>query len=451
MHLLVIGMDEIVINKYMPLIESRIHSGDLNGYSIIDLESQKRNISNSIDSLSIKPSLEFFFSDDEFTVQNNFFNEDLTATAINQITALYGELKVYIATEVRAHEGYLLYCIQNDIQTLTEKPLIAPFSSGRFDCTGLKYNYKELIDTISKFSSPERHSVMTLSRYHEIYNFNALNSIRDLMINNDAPISSLHFRHAGGVHNRLREYSEREDHPYKYGYGMVMHGGYHYLDLVTQFLELNKLLIDEELELAVRSFSAHPIDQSARIAKSSSKAVNDEEPLIDESLNEMGETDIVCSYKLMKKKSRKIVTIGTVSLEQTTPSIRTWGDFPEGQYNKNGRTSSVDVEVQLSVLHSMNIKCYDVPVLQGKNIDRIDARADILQRSNCEITKHKSPVTLDTYTGLFHSDSNKSLMNHWLEGKEHLSTIGKHKNVNLFSYAMLESANNDGKEVRFTL
>ncbi|TFV32621.1 hypothetical protein E4K10_22810 [Streptomyces sp. T1317-0309] len=59
--------------------------------------------------------------------------------------------------------------------------------------------------------------------------------------------------------NLQREFESRDDHPYKYGYGMMMHGAYHYVDLATQILSLNAELFSErQLRLEVSAFGAFP-------------------------------------------------------------------------------------------------------------------------------------------------------------------------------------------------
>lgn len=68
--------------------------------------------------------------------------------------------------------------------------------------------------------------------------------------------------------NLQREFESRDDHPYKYGYGMMMHGAYHYVDLATQILSLNAELFPErQLRLEVSAFGAFPIDQHQRLSQ----------------------------------------------------------------------------------------------------------------------------------------------------------------------------------------
>jgi hypothetical protein len=137
-----------------------------------------------------------------------------------------------------------------------------------------------------------------------------------------------------------------------------------------------------------------------------------------------GETDITSSFRLVDADSHRTLTLGTMSFEQTTPSIRNWIEFPHGLYNKNGRTSSVDIEAQISTLHSTHVHCYDVP--RGNDADEMDVFASISTRNNASIFPEEKYVKFETFDGLFHSDSNRNLLRCWLRGSETKSSIADH-------------------------
>ena len=121
--------------------------------------------------------------------------------------------------------------------------------------------------------------------------------------------------------------------------------------------------------------------------------------------------------------------MGTISLEQTTPSVRKWREIPQNLYNKNGRTSLVEIEAQISTLHSLNIMCYDVPKKGEKEVERIDAKAKVLMRSNASLLENEEYIIENTCGGLFHSNSNKALMINWLYNKEEKSLLEQHISV----------------------
>ena len=446
-HLIVIGYDEIVSNKYTECFERVYKDGKINGYTLIDLLSEKDSIEARVEKQSFKPE-RILYLDNVNLSEDEWFSEEYFGKALDDLIAEKKDVKIYIATEVRSHEKYLRYCAKKGVSTLTEKPIFAPLTDGHFDVDKIPQFMNELEEYIEK--SDKIYSVMTLSRYHAIYNDIVLRFAKDKAMNLETPVTSVHLRHAGGVWNTHVEYDEREDHPYKYGYGMLMHGGYHYVDLVAQCIYMNKLLYpDDEFELEMSSFVAYPQDQNVRIGKKVSEKFEDykENFYIDKKDMKYGETDITSTFCVRDKKTGRTMTLGTISLEQTTPSVRTWKDIPLDIYNKNGRTSSVELEVQLSTLHSVKVHCYDVPVKGVKEIERIDAFARVTTRSNASMYRDEEYVTDNTYSGLFHSNSNKKLMLAWLNDEEQVSNFKDHIVVMKLIYAIGKSITQPGQKV----
>ncbi|TSC52321.1 MAG: hypothetical protein LiPW41_532 [Parcubacteria group bacterium LiPW_41] len=444
-HLVVVGFSKLVSHKYLPCFAEAIEKGYIDSYSIIDIESQKEEIEQRIKHLELKPEKVFYIEDQRSG--GVWADPEKFGPVFEELISRKGKIKVYIATEVKAHEEYLRYCIENGIDSLTEKPIFAPMKNGEFNPSDIEPIMNYFVEK-SK-GGTAKHSIMTLSRYHKIYNFVTLDALKNKMVQLEAPITSLHFRTAGGVWNLHKEYEEREDHPYKYGYGMLMHGAYHYVDLITQFLDLNKIIFpNDTFTLTLSSFGAYPFDQNDRISKKISRDFCDDKPDFISS-KKYGETDITTTFCLKNKSTGKVITLGTISLEQTTPSIRTWKDLPIDEYNKNGRISSVDLEVQLSVLHSVHVQCFDVPIEVNNKVEKIDAFARVTTRTNASLLKDEKHNSEETFSGLFHSDSNRALLSAWLEGKENKSQIHKHIVPMKVIQAIAVSLENPGHPITF--
>lgn len=426
-HLVVIGFDEIVANKYMGPIIAAQAAGHINGYSVIDLELARAEVEQRTCKVSLPPKqVHYIIASREELLAHA---EKWCAPVLDQLRQQHPQLMIYIATEVASHEWYLRYCVQHNIRSLVEKPVLAPLQNGVFAPELIDPKMRELTNTAAGHES--LHSVMILSRYHAIYNGQFINPLRERAIRYHAPVTSIHLRAAGGVWNRHEEFLSREDHPYKYGYGMLMHGAYHYIDVAAQLLELNTLVFpDREFEMTLSGFGAFPRDQNIRIPRPAAEQLDDYRPNwaeTDGKTHPMGETDIVSSFWVREKNSDKVLTTGTLSFEQTTPSIRTWRDIPPDLYNKNGRTSLVDVEAQLSSLHAANVRVFDLPIETGLTVDRIDAFARVETRSNASLLRDEKFNDSATFGGVFHSDSNRLLMEHWLAGKEDRSLLHSHR------------------------
>ncbi len=444
-HLIVVGFDEIVANKYLPCIRDAIKSGHIDSYSIIDLESQRTEIDRRIQAASVKPRGVVYLPDSGDRVRET--PQELIAAAVQRLRVPGVPTKVYIATEVRAHEAYLRFCVENHISSLVEKPVLAPVVDGRFKPSYITKTMEELIGVAA--DSPAEHSVMTLSRYHQIYNEKVVASLRERMERWEAPLTSFHLRAAGGVWNLQREFESRDDHPYKYGYGMMMHGAYHYVDLATQILSLNAEVFPErQLKLEVSSFGAFPIDQYQRISQPIASGFQDGGARWSSDSDEgfrFGETDVTSAFRLVDAATGRTISLGTLSFEQTTPSIRSWGELPDGLYNVNGRTSSVDLEAQLSTLFSTHVHCYDIP--RGVSADGIDAFARVTTRANAALLPEEQYVSEESFDGLFHSDSNRQLMEHWLRGSEQRSSLASHLRPMQVTEALASSVLTPGRLV----
>lgn len=445
-HLVIIGLDDIVSDKYFSCVKDAIKKGLIDGYSVIDLESQREEVSKKILQADQKPEYVYYLpvpGDGVWATPDEF------APLIKKIEQQKGKLKVYIATELKAHEAYLRFCIENNIDSLVEKPIFAPIHNDCFEPELIAPIMNELLRKAK--SGHAQHSIMTLSRYHKIYNDQILDPLKDKVLNLNAPLTSYHFRHAGGVWNTHAEYNTREDHPYKYGYGMIMHGGYHYIDLSVQFLKLNKLLYPrDEFGMSITSYATYPKDQNDRISKKFSMLFDDDRPEWGEQNPHVyGETDIVSIFTLRNKNTGRTITLGTISLEQTTPSIRTWKVIPEDLYNKNGRISSVNFEAQLSTLFAVNAQCFDVPIRDHSDVNRIDAFARISTRANASLLTDEEYNTEETHSGLFHSDSNRKLMSEWLANSETRSRIEDHLQTMLMTQYLAISIIQPGHQVSF--
>lgn len=421
-QLVVIGFDEIVRNKYMPVIRDAIADGYLDSWSIVDLEPEREIIEARLVGADPQPRMKLFVPADR---GNPALALETAKSALSFLRVPGLPMKAYIATEVGSHEQYLRRCVQEGVDSLVEKPVLAPMIGDSFEPSLITTTMAELIAAAARRKA--RHSVMTLSRYHSIYNDRVIHSLRERMLAWKSPLTSFHLRAAGGVWNLEHEFVTRDDHPYRYGYGMLMHGSYHYIDLAVQVLSLNKLLFgDRPLRLQVCSFGAFPGDQWQRLSRPATQMLGGDSKcaVLGREPRRYGETDITSTFRLLDAETDATITLGTLSFEQTTPSIRHWSAFPDGVYNKNGRTSSVDLEAQLSTLYSVHVNCYDVP--RGPDADKIGAVAEILTRANAALLTGDEYVSRKSFDGLFHSDSNRALMQNWLRGTETRSRLQEH-------------------------
>ena len=446
-HLVVVGFDEIVLNKYLEIVDKAIKGGILDGFSIVDLAKERDEIEKRLARALIQPEKTYYLQTPDLLHEAEQMAEfDGIA---RRIEAAHGEIKLYIATEASYHERYLKYCVEHGISCLVEKPVLLPLKDGKF-CPELMVQRMEAY--VERAEKNHCHvSVMTLGRCHEIYADVVYQMIRERMLKYDAPLTSFHIKHAGGVWNLHREYLTREDHPYRYGYGMLMHGGYHYVDLLARFLQLNKLIYPEkQFEVAFTSYAAYPTDQNDRIPKPISERFDDNCPDWWKTEGKgiaWGETDITSTFCLRDKETKRVITLGTIAMEQTTPSVRTWTDFPDGLYNKNGRVSNLDMEIQLSTLFAASVKCYKIPRDDGKFVEHVPVKPIVITRANPKLLPDEEYETKTFYPEVYNSTSNKRIMDRWLRDEETVSDLWEHLPVMKLMQAIAFSLEKQGGSV----
>jgi hypothetical protein len=125
--------------------------------------------------------------------------------------------------------------------------------------------------------------------------------------------------------------------------------------------------------------------------------------------------------------------------------------MPRGLYNKNGRIFGADLEVQLSTLHAMNVKSFDVPVWSNGSIERVDLQTQVSTRSNALMMNDELFNETMTFDGLNQSDSNRSLMRHWLRGTEKLSRLEDHLATMQLTQSRCEAVAEPGRQIQTAL
>jgi len=109
------------------------------------------------------------------------------------------------------------------------------------------------------------------------------------------------------------------------------------------------------------------------------------------------------------------------------------------------------LEVQLSTLHAMNVKSFDVPVWSNGSIERVDLQTQVSTRSNALMMNDELFNETMTFEGLNQSDSNRSLMRQWLRGTEKLSRLEDHLATMQLTQSLCEAVAEPGLQVQTSL
>lgn len=441
-HLLLVGVGPHAHYKHLPMICRAVRSGLAAGYSILELETARPRLEALVRTLDVKPERIVTIPDHRHRGEWYTGHSD---AALEELCRERPALKVLIATEPKAHFPYLRWCMSRGRDCLVDKPISIPMSPDNvIDPLRMTAELRELIALAR--ARPGGYSVMTPRRYHRVYE--TLRRYAGWLVRRlGVPVTYLSIYHGEGVWNTPTEYLEREDHPYRYGYGKLLHSGYHYVDILARLLELSAPLAGETV-LDVATRVARPEDQQAQMRPVYGR-MEGAVPVEPAAGHPFGETDLAASFAVRRQGTGEVVTLGNLALLQTTTSLRSWWRLPDDVYNKTGRFGVEEIRLNLGFLVSLSVRILKVPVeVNGRHsrhaIFRDELDITVWRNGNLlgsPALDRRSNRSADSYL----EAGRWRLFRNWLRGQENRSRIEQHLRSVEILEALLLSAGQAGR------
>lgn len=286
-----------------------------------------------------------------------------TKHELRQLLRLHGITHAILATEPKAHFAYLDFLIECGVNVLVEKPLTAPQNCSHSIEAALQIeqHYNHLLKKAEEHNV--RVDLQCQRRYHPIYQF-LIQQIESFVTEFHIPISYCEVYHSDGMWNMPDEFVSRENHPYKYGYGKMMHSGYHFIDLLALFLETSykaSAKAPDEAELYATPFNPDDFLHLCNQEDYSRLFQGSDYQSIFSNLGELqfksfGELDFFGLLQLFQEGKR--LTTCSLNLLQTGFSRRAWTDLPKDTYKSNGRVRHERINLQFGHLFNMQVHSY---------------------------------------------------------------------------------------------
>ena len=245
---------------------------------------------------------------------------------------------ILLCTEPKAHKKYILWALANNIDVLSDKPLTAPLVNEQ-GFNQVWQDYQDIEAALSKSSA--RLCLLTNKRLHKAYS-ELYNQARDFVTEYKMPITHIEISEGGGVWAFPAEFEARENHPYKYGYGVLLHTGFHYVDLLLHYQSINHLIGLQEDKINVHAFGTTPYDAVHQIPQHVYEKLFPKESFAQEfaalpleEYKKYGITDLISSVQFMKEGA--VITQGTLNMLQNTLSARSKRPTPANPYLQLGR------------------------------------------------------------------------------------------------------------------
>ncbi len=273
---------------------------------------------------------------------------------------------VLISTEPKAHYSYLKYFIEKRIPVFCDKPIIALASfSTDLQVSRKSFDmYKELMQLSEENSVPVY--INRKRREHSGYQF-IRNLIHEVSLEYGLAPTSLEISASDGMWNFPKEFVGRENHPYKYGYGKLLHSGYHFVDLISYLLEKSvRKIHGQELSLMASSYCFRPNDMlevmDDQFYGQFFKGADFQKDIFEaKKIDNFGELDVFSNLRIAN--SQKVpVTHVSMNLMNTSFSRRSWADLPFDTYKGNGRVRHERMSLQIGPL--LNIQFHEYGTLE---------------------------------------------------------------------------------------
>lgn len=338
---------------------------------IVDLKSKKKEILDYLEEHEFR-NIEFLFIDDM-----NKDNLELPSKLKEDLKKLLNTKDIkyaIISTEPKAHFAYAKFLLENNVNILMDKPITAPTEV----CSNVKkaMNIKNEYEILCKMYKPKKDKIsfkiQCQRRFHEGYIY-VKRLLEETIRQYNIPITYIDIYHNDGMWNMPNEFLERENHPYKYGYGKLFHSGYHFIDLLSWLLEANKELKGKTIDNAQMFVSTNnPVDFFTVFNNYDYKRIlktNRFEKVLEnqDKFKNFGEIDFHSIINFKHKDN--LITNCSLNLMQSGFSKRAWCMLPKDTYKSNGRVRHERVNIQVGPL--MNIQVHSYQAYEVKDREKM--------------------------------------------------------------------------------
>jgi hypothetical protein len=348
-RLIVVGFGPHFRERYYPVLEQNACEIAL----AIDMQSERSTIMTFLHGRKLIPNNFTFLPED---ARNTISEMRIAAEIGSVMPGLAGVTGVLICTEPKVHKPYALWAMRQGLDVFVDKPLTAFGVPGA--ATGL---YRDFCDLAATQKLSDVNVVVSCERRMQIgYRF-VFEFLTDFINTHRVPITAIDIHFAGGKWVTPEEYVTMENHPYKYGYGVLLHSGYHFVDLLAQLCDLNRSICDIDFDfLRLSAFARRPaqlLSSPVRVRNPSN--LNEKQNLLRTEAERLGEIDVVAIGEV--GNAERPVTLFGLKLLDTSASNRDNWQSLQNPYLEGGRIRQEQVIVHVGHLCSLIVSSDAAP------------------------------------------------------------------------------------------
>lgn len=340
---------------------------------VVDLKSQEVAVKKYLKENGFK-NTKVYCIDDKF--KDNEHMPELVEQNLLAICETMEITHIVISTEPKGHFMYLEFALKHNIHVLTDKPIsVTKNMTNVSNINKVRKQYYELLNLSKKSNSMCK--VMCQRQYHKGYEY-IKQILNETVKKYQVPITYISIYHCDGnwemPHDLLKE-----NHPYKYGYGKLFHSGYHFIDLLSDFLKINNQLPSSKQITNGEVYSncmtpndeigVFNIEDYKRMFKNQKIPQYYEENL-NPKFNKFGEKNFY-GFMDFRNSYNQLITHVDLNLLHYGFSRRGWIESKD-YYKHNGRIRHESINIQVGTLLNIQVHSY-----QSKEIkDRKDMIAE---------------------------------------------------------------------------
>ncbi|OLE22643.1 MAG: hypothetical protein AUG49_18295 [Catenulispora sp. 13_1_20CM_3_70_7] len=338
--LALVGVGLHAEHSYLPLLRDLARQGAVRLRAVVDVAERRPQVLAALSRSGV---------DAEHVITDDVDADSARGRALGlaRLGRLLGDGRIdglIASTDPRAHRGILEWAAGRGVDVLVDKPLTA--RELRFTdqaAASLTRDYRDLGKAFANGGATA--TVMVPRRLHPGYAF-IRRTLSEAVAELGLPITYLDLYHSSGYWNLPDEFLSRENHPYKYGYGALLHSGYHFIDLAAWLLKVNEHsgtgAWADRLEVVTQHSTPDDVleqvpfgfYQRADMAAGLARAYGAEARA---KARDCGETDVNIGFRALR--GGRTVTLGSVRMVETGLSNRSWRVLPQDTYKKNGKFS----------------------------------------------------------------------------------------------------------------
>ncbi|MGV3043096.1 NUDIX domain-containing protein [Staphylococcus rostri] len=202
---------------------------------IVELQSAKTQVEALV--ADSQTPCETLFLDDSVKYERKLSSE--VHKRLHDVVTQEQVTHAIIATEPRSHEMYIDFCLNAQLHILCNKPLTTPmYTNTAVGSSQISENFQAFVEKWQA-NGDTLFEVQSLKRTHKGYQY-VRDTIEQIVKTYNVPINKINISSSSDHWYLPSDTALKETQPYKYGYGTLMHDGYHLIELLTFFTDINK-------------------------------------------------------------------------------------------------------------------------------------------------------------------------------------------------------------------